>query len=75
MKFANVIRPIGLDRLATWNEVLCAMSVSSEGPFKLVGGCDDIPKADSDFSGRDCNLSDDDMWLMLVSETVDPVSN
>jgi hypothetical protein len=42
MKLVDIKSPIGLDRLATWDEVRCAMSFSSQGAFELAGGCDDF---------------------------------
>jgi hypothetical protein len=56
MKLVDIESPIGLDRLATWYEVRCAMLVSSQCAFELGGACDDFRDMDSDFSGRACNL-------------------
>ena len=57
-----------LDRLATWNEVMCAISVSNEGAFALVRDSENVREEDSDFSVRACNLTEDDMWLAIARE-------
>jgi hypothetical protein len=75
MKLVDIESSIGLDRLATWNEVRCAMSFSSQGGFELVCACDDFREIDSDFSGRACNLPEDIMWLAIASEMLDSISN
>jgi hypothetical protein len=75
MKPVDVESSIGLDRLATWNEVLCAMSGSSPGGFALAGTRAAFRKADADFSGGAGNLPEDTLWLALVSEMPDFKSN
>jgi hypothetical protein len=75
MKPMHIESPIGLDRLATWNEVRCAMSFSSRGAFLLDGACDDFREMDSDFSGRACNLAEDIVWLAIAIEMRDSTSN
>jgi hypothetical protein len=75
MKPENVKSPIGLDRLATWNEVRCAMSFWSQGALELLGPCDEFREIDSDLSGRACKLSEDMNWLEIASEMVDPKCN
>lgn len=65
MKSVNIGSSIGLDRLATWSEVMCAISVSAEGALALRG-CNDLRERGSDFSVSACNLPDDDMWLAIV---------
>jgi hypothetical protein len=75
MKPVDIGSTIGLDRLATWNEVMCAISVSAEGTFALVRDSDDLREADSDFSGIAWKLSEDTMWLAIVSEMPDSKSN
>jgi hypothetical protein len=75
MKLVDIESSIGLDRLATWNEVRCAMSVSSQGALEVIGACDDFRKMDSDFSRRACNLPADIMWLAIISEMPDSISN
>jgi hypothetical protein len=75
MKPVHIESPIGLDRLATWDEVRCAMSFSSQGVFKLVGACDNFRETDSDLSGRAYNLLEDIMWLAISSEILDSESN
>jgi hypothetical protein len=75
MKPVDIESSIGLDRIATWNEFIRAMSVSSEGAFALVGACDNLREMGSDFSGAACNLSEDAMWLAIISEMPDSKSN
>ena len=66
---------IGLDRLATWDEVCRAMPFLSHGAFELVGACDDFREMDSDFRGRACNHPEDTAWLAIANEALDSVSN
>jgi hypothetical protein len=75
MKPVDIGSSIGLDRLATWNEVMCAISVSAEGTFALVRDSDDLREADSDFSVIAWKLSEDTMWLAIVSEMPDSKCN
>ena len=75
MKPVHIENSIGLDRLATWDEVRCAMSSSSQGAFELVGPCYDFREMDSDFSGRACNIPEDIMWLAISSGILDSKSN
>jgi hypothetical protein len=71
---ASLVKPVaiasssGLDRFATWNEVMCAISVSTEEVLALGGPYNDLREMDSDFSGSACNLPEDDMWLEIVRE-------
>jgi hypothetical protein len=75
MKPITVESPMGLDRVATWNEVVCAMSSSSRCTIRLTGRRDDSSEMDSDFRGRTGNLSEEDMWLAFASELLDSKSN
>jgi len=75
MKPVDIGSSIGLDRLATWNEVMCAISVSAEGTFTLVRDSDDLREADPDFSISACNLTEHDMWLAIAREMRDSESN
>jgi hypothetical protein len=75
MKPVEIESPIGLDRLATWNEVLCAMSFSSQGAFELIGACDNFREMDPDFSDRACTIPEDIMWLAIAGEMLDSKSN
>jgi hypothetical protein len=61
MKPVNIESSVGLDRLATWNEVRCAMSFLSQGAL--------------DFNSRVSKLPEDIMWLAIVSEMVDSIVN
>jgi hypothetical protein len=75
MKPVDFGSSIGLDRLATWNEVMCAISVSAKGTFARVRDSDDLREANSNFSVSDCNLPEDDMWLAIAREMSDSKSN
>jgi hypothetical protein len=75
MKPVDIESPIGFDRFATWNEVICAISVSSHGALALGGAANDLREMDSDSSGRACNLSEDDAWLAMAREMPDSKSN
>jgi len=65
MKPVDIGSSIGLDRLTTWNEVMCAIPASAERTFALVLESDDLREADSDFSVSGCNFPEDDMWLAI----------
>jgi len=75
MKPVDLGSSIGLDRFATWNEVMCAISVSAESALALGGACNDLSKMDSDFSGNTCNLPEDDLWLAIVCEMPNSKNN
>jgi hypothetical protein len=75
MMIIDIESPVGLDRLATLNEVRYAMSFSSQGALGFVVACDDFRKMDSDFSGRGVNLPEDIVWLEVASEMLDSKSN
>ena len=75
MKPITIESPLGVDRLATWKEVLCAMSASSQCTIELADSRDDFNGMDSEINGGTDNLSEDDMWLAIVSEMPDSKSN
>ena len=75
MKPVDMQSSIGLDRLAMWNEVRCAMAGSSPGGFALAGDGDHFRAANSDLSGGAGNLPEDMQWLALISEMPDSKSN
>jgi hypothetical protein len=75
VKPADIKSPIDLDRLATSNEVHCAILVSSQDALQLVADYDDLPQTDCDFCGRVRNLPEDVMWLAIASEVLDSTSN
>jgi len=75
MKPVGIGCSVGLDRLATWNEVTCALSVSAQGALAPIGDSDDLRPMDSDFSGIGWKLSEETMWLAIVSEMPDSNSN
>lgn len=68
-------RSIGLDRIATWNEVRYAMAFPSQAPFESVDARDDLVEMDSSVNGRACDLSEDDMWLAIATEMPDSKCN
>jgi hypothetical protein len=69
MKPVNIESSVGLDRLATRNEVRYAISFSSLDAFELVVTCDAFREMNSDF------LPEDDMWSAIVSEMPTSKSN
>jgi hypothetical protein len=75
MKPVDIGSSIGLDRLATWNEVRCAISASAEVTFALIRDRDALREADSDFSVSACNLPEDDLWLAIAREMQHSISN
>jgi hypothetical protein len=75
MKPVDARNPIGLDRLATWNEVMCAIAALDQGACAPVGDKEDLRVTDSDFSGVRWELSEDTLWLAIVSEMPDSKSN
>jgi hypothetical protein len=68
MNLGFIESSVGLDRLATEDEVRCAMSFSSAGAHELLGLCGDFNEMDSDSSGRACNLSEEIEWSIIVRE-------
>ena len=68
IKPVDIGSSIGSDRFATWNEVMCAISVSAEGTFALVRDSGDLREVDSDFSASSRNLPEDGMWLAIARE-------
>jgi len=75
MNLVAMESPIGLDRLATREEVRSALSFWYRAAFDPAGTRDDCRKADSYLTGRSCNLDEDTMWLVIVSKTPDSMSN
>ena len=66
---------VGLDRLATQDEVRSAMSLSSPAALEFVGLRDDFSEADPDSTGRAPNLREQIEWLMIVGEMRDRIGN
>jgi hypothetical protein len=68
-------RGIGLDRIATWDEVRYAMALSSQAASQLGctsgGDCD----LESDFTGRFGVRPKKLARVPLISEKLDPKSN
>lgn len=75
MKTIPIESTIGLDRRATLNEVLYAMSLWPQSTFALVVACDDPREMGSAFSDRACNLPEDIAWVELAGEIPDSKSN
>lgn len=75
MNLVAIESPVGLDRLATLDEVRSATSFSSQCAFELVGTRDECRELNSDFTGRACNLSEDIMWLAIIDEMPNSMSN
>ena len=75
MNIGFIESSVGLDRLATGDEVRCAMSFSSPDALGLVGLCDEFSEMDSDCNGRACNLRGDIEWSMIVLEMRDSISS
>ena len=75
MKPVYIGSSVGLDRLATWNEVRRAIAASPQGILAVGDIRNDMPEVDSDFSASVCNLPEDDLWLAIVSEMPDSKSN
>jgi hypothetical protein len=77
---------VGLDRLATQDEVRRAMSSSfeqaasttrtrSSGALEFVGLRDDFSETDSGASGREPKLREEIEWLMIAREMRDCINN
>ena len=75
MKPVEIASSFGLDRLATWNEVMCAISFSTEGVLALGGAFNDLREMDSEYSAGAYNLPENDMWLATAREMPDSKSN
>ena len=70
-----MMRGVRLDRLATCNEVICAIMVSTGGAFALVGGSEDLREVDSDFRDIPCNPAEETLCLKIANEMPDCKSN
>ena len=75
MNILDVESSIGLDRLATWNEVCYAMSWSSQGGGEPAGADVNLNDLDSDLGGCSSNLPEDMMWLAIAKALPDSRSN
>ena len=75
MKPITIESPMGLDRLATWDEVFRAMSSSSQCTIQLADFRDDSSEMNSEVNDGTDNLSEDDMWVAIASEMPDSKSN
>jgi hypothetical protein len=75
MNRIGIENSIGLDRIATWNEVRYAVAFPSQVPFESFGAIDDLIEMDSSVSGRACDVSEDAMWLAIAQEMPDSKCN
>jgi hypothetical protein len=75
VKPVEIASSFGLDRLATWNEVICAISISTEGVLALGGAFNDLREMDSEYSASIYNLPENDMWLAAARQIPDSKSN
>jgi hypothetical protein len=66
---------IGLDRLATWKELRCAMEFSSQGAFELGSATDVYRDVRSDLGAGVGVLPEELEWVALASEMQDRESN
>jgi hypothetical protein len=66
---------LGLDRLATADEVRSALSFSSPSAIEIVGPYDNFSEMDSDSIGHACNLREVIDWLEIVRKMRDSVAN
>lgn len=73
---ATLESSIGMDRLATRNEVRCALIFSAPGWVKCVEGCDDLRGMNCDFDDHALRCLDaDSVWAALSREMLGPISN
>ena len=76
MKPVDIGSYIGVDRLATWNEVRCAISVEGAlGAQGLGGTRTDLLEMVSDFSESASDVAEDDMWFEIIRDMPDSKSN
>jgi len=66
---------VGLDRLATFEEVRCAMSFLSPADLGFVGLRDDFSAMDPDSNGRAAHHREESAWLMIVHKMRDCIGN
>jgi hypothetical protein len=75
MKPAQAESNIGLDRLATWNEIRTAISFSFPSDGEIAGGNEDFLGMESDFGARECQPQEDHLWLAIANKILDSPSN
>ena len=73
MKCGFIESSVGLDRLATGDEICCAMSLSFPGVPEIAGLCDDFSKMGCHSGGRGCSLLKDIEWLIIVRKMRDSI--
>ena len=66
---------IGLDRLATWDEVRSAILFFFPADLEFVGLRDNFSEMNSDASRRAPNLREEIEWLMIVHKMRDCIRN
>lgn len=76
MKPVDIGNYIGVDRLATWNEVKRAISVEGALGTQGFGGTrTDLLEMVPDFSEGASDVAEDDMWFEIVRDMPDSKSN
>jgi len=75
MNRKRVVSSVGLDRLATPDEVRCAMSMSSPTALEFLGLRGDFSELGSDSSSRAASLREEIEWLMIVREMRNCIRN
>jgi hypothetical protein len=75
MHIAATKRPIGLDRLATSSEVRSAILLASLSESEADDQREETQEMESELQCTAGNVSDDDVWLALASQILDPMSN
>jgi hypothetical protein len=75
MNHTVIENSIGLDRIATWNEVRYAVAFPSQVPSESVGVIDDLIETDFRVSDRVCIESEDTMWLAIAQIMPDSKCN
>jgi len=66
---------VGLDRLATMDELRCAISFSLPGALESVGLRDDFSEMNFDSGRRSPNLHEEIEWIMIAREMRDCIGN
>ena len=75
MSLVATASPIGLDRLATRDEVRCALSFWSRHVLESIPPRDDISEMDPYFGGGACDDPEDVSCSAIVREMRDSISN
>jgi hypothetical protein len=75
MKPVDVGSSTGLDRLATRNEIMCAITLSADGITAPGCAYGRSLEMDSDFGGNACNFPEDELWITIARDMPDSKSN